>query len=1319
MTPSPEELLKIQIQVDPDNPALLEGLELWRNLGLLTDMQIKRICHEFLSQPLPPPQVQSGDLPIQDGSQTLSAQVPTAFASQALPKSTATRANAPNFVTQMAQSFRAELSVRWLLFLGLFTVLVSSGLLAASQWEKFSAVGQYGILLTYTLGFLIATFWTGQQSRLQLTAETLRWVTLLLVPLNFWGMDGLGLKQHPLGWIMMAIATVILTGITIILNQTQRQAPKLFILNQLGLSYLQLGWSGASWPLLAIYIGAILTAGITGYRYWIDSGQREISRVRLPDILYLFPLSFLIIRGIFAAQIEVTQLGVIFAIISGLLYFNPGTWLHHLGYGLLFWGWLVSLVAPPWQTILVNGIGLGIFLDRLSHFWQRRDLGLIYLIGAQVYWLLSRLVPEGVRSQLTETIIQLTQSENNPEALASLIWLPYLIFIVGVTDWLYQRQKSQLAKFSDRAALGLGSFLTVISFVNPVVRTLNLLASTLILAGVGLRRQSVEMSVSVSVNRTIIYLTHLAGLLTLFSAIDWVFPDLGLEYWGVLLTGVAVIELGISSLESYLGSESRSASNPGFPPAENPTGNRSQFKQQSKQQLKTSAWYFGLGLGGLSYSFFFIPAEASQNLSCIFLGCQNAPFWGVSWLLIPVTLTLIGVYSPRTRTQLASELGCVTVGLAQLLTFGFPGIRSISLGIGAVLLLMNSRLLQRQNIATIAIGLSLTFVGSLIWEISPNLSLAGWLMALAMVILGVWIIHQQLRRFSTPLALLYQTATKGWGVMLCGFQLFSLTVYIIFTYWQVLSSSFLILGAIIMTLGAIGYGSWSLSRDNSAPSNPSQALNLYALGWVIELLIAASLSFSSRGIFYLSIANIILGLLTQWLGSYWQRRHQLERLPYPWQVLPLFYGIFGVVLRSTNFDNWTGLSILGLALILIGIGRCHLEFKTLVYLGLTGISLGLYQLLAHQLETFPIGRQLIGFAALGTTILYGYRVLSPWLISTLNFTNLEIKRVSHFHWAVSSLLLILATQFPLESVQSLALGTGYFLSQYAIWQGRRNPHPLGAEIWVYMGCLEAIALFYYVSTLFPWGETLELWAGAIASGVGYFLYFLPWESWGWSLKPWHRVAVILPIGTVLVTRTILNADTNFFWYISAGITTLFYLILARFNHQIRLTYFSLFLVNWILLVFLTSTAYRLNSLEYSLLPGLSLLYFAQVEPGLKSLDQKPPRHLLRMIGIGMICTAALLSYPETGLVPFVISLGSIFIGLGLQIRAFLYVGTVTFLINLLNQMIILSSIYPFFKWIVGLLIGLILIWIAANFETRREQMLGLVQSWTRELEHWD
>ena len=46
----------------------------------------------------------------------------------------------------MLQSLGEELSVRWLLFLGVFLVVLSSGVLAASQWERFPAVGQYGVL---------------------------------------------------------------------------------------------------------------------------------------------------------------------------------------------------------------------------------------------------------------------------------------------------------------------------------------------------------------------------------------------------------------------------------------------------------------------------------------------------------------------------------------------------------------------------------------------------------------------------------------------------------------------------------------------------------------------------------------------------------------------------------------------------------------------------------------------------------------------------------------------------------------------------------------------------------------------------------------------------------------------------------------------------------------------------------------------------------------------------------------------------------------------------------------------------------------------
>ena len=56
-------------------------------------------------------------------------------------------------------------------------VVVSSGLIAASWWERLPAVLQYGILLLYTLAFGFASWWTGKKANLKLTTQGLRIVT--------------------------------------------------------------------------------------------------------------------------------------------------------------------------------------------------------------------------------------------------------------------------------------------------------------------------------------------------------------------------------------------------------------------------------------------------------------------------------------------------------------------------------------------------------------------------------------------------------------------------------------------------------------------------------------------------------------------------------------------------------------------------------------------------------------------------------------------------------------------------------------------------------------------------------------------------------------------------------------------------------------------------------------------------------------------------------------------------------------------------------------------------------------------------------------
>jgi hypothetical protein len=39
--------------------------------------------------------------------------------------------------------------------------------------------------------------------------------------------------------------------------------------------------------------------------------------------------------------------------------------------------------------------------------------------------------------------------------------------------------------------------------------------------------------------------------------------------------------------------------------------------------------------------------------------------------------------------------------------------------------------------------------------------------------------------------------------------------------------------------------------------------------------------------------------------------------------------------------------------------------------------------------------------------------------------------------------------------------------------------------------------------------------------------------------------------------------------------------------------------------------------------------------------------------------------------------------------------------------------------VIGFIVGLVLIWIAANFETRREQILSLLQDKSTEFDEWE
>ncbi|HEY9796001.1 MAG TPA: hypothetical protein V6D30_10200 [Leptolyngbyaceae cyanobacterium] len=1331
--------IKVEVTTKASHPELLKGLDAFLRLGLLPESLVKQLCQENLTCPLP----QEIATPAQTPTPLELPDFATDFApeepAEPIPRQSS---QSPSWITEMLQSLQAELSVRWLLFLGVFMVVVSSGVLAASQWRNFPASGQYGVLLGYTLTFWAVCSWANRQSNLRLTAQTLQIVTLLLVPVNFWAMDGFRLWRNPIDWIVVAVATVVLSAIAFSLWKREQQPP-LPIINYLALSYLHWGWSLPGFPLVAIYLG---TGATLATFYWecrkhrtqatINSSQPsgKVSSYILHPATFqiaVYGIGILLFRGIFVVGVDIQQLGLAIGAYGWFL-----SWLSQqqlrlsaeeselpqfswewLGGGLLFLGWLVSVgVDFPWQAIAVSGLGLWFFSSRLQRFWQRLDLLAILCIGLQSIGLSWRLIPSDIQTQLVATASQLTGSQDTAFAVLSLVLFPYLVFIVGLIDWLDRRQKTHLAEFGEAIALSFGTLLTVISSVNPLLRTLNLLNSTITLGIVTRRRGVLGITRNLE---ALVYLTHITGIVTILCAIDYLLPNLNRGEWAAILLALMLGEWAFSLESQETGVGATHAS---------PVQESGVSRIAQSPIWRSSAWHLGLALAGLSYALLWMNYQAALANPSV-----NVTEWGLLWLITPLSVTGVANQTSGSRRQLASGLSVAALVAVQFLTLSIPHWRLVSLAVATILMLVNTRYLRTQNAATITVGFGLSFLGMFLWEGVPGLprlSLEGWLVAGAIALTSLWLLRSWLIRRATELAPLYVPATDGWAIALCSVELILLTLHSLAVYWGFISPAVAVLIAGIVTMGAIAYRSWR------HPSNWS----IYALGWCLELLTAEGLGFIDRSVLNLAIANLALGLLAQLIGDWWQRRAGISNVPNSWHVIPLLYGILGALLRWGTFANWTGLSTLALALIAIGVGRRRQKFKPLIYLALLGVSVSAYEVLLYQLSQLSggsTGDGLIVMAALGTSIMYAYRVLSPWLSEYLHLTKEELKAIAHLHWAWSSILLMIATTYQPQSLM-LGFGVGVFLVQYAIFQGRNNPPQTppsqeGAseeehinpapypglfrgdgEIWVYLGFLEAVGMRLYWLSL-PVARLLSgplgPWKGAIASVFAYFLFILPWQRWGWSKRPWTVAAVAVPL--IAFAESPMGNHP-----ISLLIVTGYYVFFAILNQQIRFTYISALLIDWVLYRWFWPLGLR-HSLWYVTPLALSLLYIAQVDPNLKQPQQKPARHLLRLLGSGAICSVALWSNQWSGLVPGVISLLVIFAGLGLRVRAFLYVGTATFLVNAFYQLGILIFDYPFSKWVIGLLVGIAFIWIAATFETRREQITALLRNWITELQNWE
>ncbi len=1238
-------LIQFDLRVRSDQVEFLEGLDFWLQLGLLSHIQVRDLGQHSLTCPLP-------DRAVAPTSDSYAADFISepALVSVTDISPQPQRTARPSWVGQMLSSLMAEISVVWLLFLGVFMVVVSSAVLAATQWKNVSIVGQYSILWGYTIAFGLAGLWAGTKSNLRLTGRMLQIATLLIVPVNFWMIDGFGLWQNGLGWGMGAIAALSLSALSF---RLLRSSPRMTLLNVWGLSWLHWGWAVSGIPLIAVYVGTIGTAVLQ-----VRSREREESSTQSPLDLGVIAIAFstllLIGRAVLVKGIPLSRLGLALGICGWILCWmnrrNSKPLWTPIGAGLLVVGWAVTVTTDQWQALAVSGLALWLLTDRLRRFWRVQDVVALILVGLQTYALLRVIFPPAVRRSVMATIAEWAHLQQGAWELTGLGFFLYVLIILGFSAYLRRSQHVELAIAAEQMALGLGMLLVIPGVSNPLVRAIYFLISGLTLG--------VRLPGRLSATVWYIYLTHLTGLLAVFAWIDWGFPTLAARSWAIVLLISMVAEWGLCVTVRSRG-------------------------------WQLSAWYFGIGFSACSYALLISAnvVDAEGNLI---------------WLATPILLTLLARRPQFLHSRWASWLSVIALLGAPILTIAQLNPLLITLAIATIVMSVNTQQLQKLRAAAITVGFGVSFAITLLWrmwDVAPLFWVLSWV---AIVTCGLWLIRYLCNRRESVLAHLYTRVLDGWAIVLSLTNLCLLT-FIIVTQELTPSSSieWQYALAIGLTTSGIMYRIWQ------QPTN----LGLWGAAWGIELLAVSMVDLSQGNWDDIAIVTLSLGLLSQLLGDVWLRRHPDSVLT-SLHGIPALYAFFGGFLAHYHFTSTTGLFTLAAALPLIGVGRRQPDLKPLTYLGILTVSIAAYEGLTYQLLHSSGGNAGDGItllAGLATAIAITNRLLARWLQLYWRLTRSELLAITHVHWVGGSVLAFAALIAPFSSIGHLIwIGVTALLAGYAIWQGRAR------EEWVYFGVIEvSAAIAHALSQTLP-ESTLLSWGAAIASLFAFGLYTLPWHTWGWSRRPWQTSAALLPGAIVLITSQTITVQ-------SLLVAGAFYAWFARATAQIRLSYLALGLADWAILKVLNEYSLT-DPLWFMTVVSGSILYGVQIDPALRLSSSREVRHLLRCLAIGLFCFTALYQSDRNwvqGLLTIVCSLGLIGAGLTLRIRALLYVGTATFMLKVVRQLWFFINNESLLLWAMGIVLGLVFIWIAATFEARRSQAIALVQYWVTELDRWE
>ncbi|MBR8830993.1 MAG: hypothetical protein Cpurp_07310 [Chlorogloea purpurea SAG 13.99] len=1238
------------IAIDFAHPRILDGLEYWRVLGLIDDQEIKFLSKKYLSCAV---------LEMVTAKPTVITN--TSFAEEIIPEPVPVVTENINLFNKLWQSFRAELSVRWLLFLGLFLVIVSSTLLAGTQWNNISNLGQYAILWGYTLIFFIVGSWARKQINLQLTAQTLQVVFTLLIPINIWAIDTFSIGRSTPGIIGAVSAITVLFYLYYRKayneeNGTLAVTDLLFLL----LSLLHLRWGTNSVSLSAVYIGSIGVASVLVF----GRNNRHLT-AQFSTRLAIYALATLLLRIIFIRQLSLWQIGLPLGVMGWLTPYyyeienreGENTFLKNLfdrvAIGLLGLAWLITLDNYwSWQSVGVSLLVLHFFYRRLRANWRSINIIALFLFGLQSLFRWRDLLPPGWRESAVTLWLNTTGSTGYFPNLYGVTLFPYVIIWVIFSRWLRRQDKKALAQLAQYLSFALGIVLTLISLTNVWGRSFNLLLSTVTL---------IYVISSGSRAKFLIRVGHAVGLLTVASFIDAIYPSLNNFSWALITLAFTVMELLLSIRRS---------------------------DRPLWQSFYDSAWFFGCLLAGVSYALFF---WVTQNLNVESL-------W---WLLTPATFTLVGVLGEDNRKSQGITISCYALIVAIALTLWQSPVRLMSFGISSVVMATNSYYLPRLLTTRSHIGFVLATGLLGVWEYgfkSPPLWTlyvdGNWLLFQCLLVGVLWLVSLPLRGRENSFLSLTGKACYEWGILFFIWNTLRLTLHsvasvltITNTSWQWWLSPVLLAAVLLYT-------------------HRSRLDNLVVWGavWLGEVFIVETLWHLRESFLLLAVVNLIVGWLAFFLTRKLATRYDhLVSIKF----FPLFYGGVGILWRLGQFNAYTGGLTVVAALLGLAVSRRFERGNSLAILSLVGVSLGIYEEVFYAASRSS-DRNLANFflllSVVSVVIAIIHRLLLRRYVSLLYLTVNQGKAIAHTYWLISLPLKLggMVSLYPSPYLLFLSLLTSLYS-----W---REGFISGKDKWVYWGGMDFFVTIVILRLTYPGLGSYDWLYGLVGAVFSFCIYNLPWQTWGWRVNPWQRMALFLPLVTALFTFGSIS-------YPSLAFIALFYAYVSMESDKIRWSYASLVFFNWMLAKFLIDNDFG-DVFYWGSMLGLSILYISTVDPILKGRRQQ--RHNWRVAGSGLICVTALLFHQETGgLIPASISLLTLLVGLGFRVRAFLFVGTITFMLTVFYQLILLSWSYSFLKWAIGLLIGIIMISVAALFERLREQVMSLWNNVLQQLQSWE